>query len=41
MSTTHSFSAVASAHEFLSLYRAAVFNAAELDEIRLNGLNDD
>jgi adenosine deaminase len=26
--------------EFLGLYRAGVFTAAELDIIRLNGLND-
>jgi adenosine deaminase len=26
--------------EFLSLYRAGVFNAVELDQIRLNGLTD-
>ena len=26
--------------EFLSLYRAGVFTAAELDIIRLNGLDD-
>jgi adenosine deaminase len=27
--------------EFVALYRAGVFSAAELDEIRLNGLSDD
>jgi Adenosine deaminase len=27
--------------EFLNLYRAGLFNAAELDQIRLNGLSDD
>jgi adenosine deaminase len=26
--------------EFMSLYRAGVFTAAELDQIRLNGLSD-
>jgi adenosine deaminase len=27
--------------EFLNLYRAGLFNAAELDQIRQNGLRDD
>jgi hypothetical protein len=27
--------------EFLELYRAGVFTAAELDIVRLNGLNDE
>jgi adenosine deaminase len=27
--------------EFLNLYRAGLFSAAELDEIRQNGLSDD
>ena len=28
-------------HEFLNLYRAGLFRAAELDELRQNGLSDD